>query len=133
VQLPGSGGGADIASLAHRLIVIMAHDKRRLRERVDFITSPGYGDGGDWRRRVGLVRGGPSVIITTLGVFRFVAGDAVLVSYHPTTSVDEIAANTGWTLTVADDVHPTALPSANELRIIREYDPQGFWTRRGTD
>jgi glutaconate CoA-transferase subunit B len=133
VQLPGSGGGADIASLAHRLIVIMAHDKRRLRERVDFITSPGYGDGGDWRRRVGLVRGGPSVIITTLGVFRFVAGDAVLVSYHPTTSVGEIAANTGWTLTVADDVHPTALPSANELRIIREYDPQGFWTRRGTD
>src|SRR5207244_6321217 len=47
VQLPGSGGGADIASLAHRLIVIMAHDKRRLRERVDFITSPGYGDGGE--------------------------------------------------------------------------------------
>jgi glutaconate CoA-transferase subunit B len=133
VQLPGSGGGADIASLAHRLIVIMAHDKRRLRERVDFITSPGYGDGGDWRERVGLPRGGPSVLITTLGVFRFVAGDAVLVSYHPASSVDEIAANTGWTLTVADDVRPTVLPSANELRIIREYDPQGFWTRRGTD
>src|SRR4029078_2407237 len=54
VQLPGSGGGADIASLAHRLIVIMAHDRKRLRDRVDFITSPGYGDGGDWRTRVGL-------------------------------------------------------------------------------
>ncbi|PYR33565.1 MAG: CoA-transferase, partial [Acidobacteria bacterium] len=27
VQLPGSGGGADIASLAKRLIVIMAHEK----------------------------------------------------------------------------------------------------------
>jgi glutaconate CoA-transferase subunit B len=133
VQLPGSGGGADIASLAHRLIVIMAHDKRRLRERVDFITSPGYGDGGEWRQRVGLPRGGPSVLITTLGVFRFVAGQAVLVSYHPATSIDEITANTGWTLTVADDVRPTALPTANELRIIREYDPQGFWTRRGAD
>ena len=133
VQLPGSGGGADIASLVHRLIVIMAHDKRRLRERVDFITSPGYGDGGEWRRRVGLVRGGPSVLITTLGVFRFVAGDAVLVSYHPTSSVDEIAANTGWTLTVADDVRVTDPPTAEELRIIRDYDPQGFWTRRGTD
>jgi glutaconate CoA-transferase subunit B len=133
VQLPGSGGGADIASLAHRLIVIMAHDKRRLRERVDFITSPGYGDGGEWRRRVGLVRGGPSVLITTLGVFRFVAGDAVLVSYHPTSSVDEIAANTGWTLTVADDVRVTDPPTAEELRIIRDYDPQGFWTRRQTD
>ena len=131
VQLPGSGGGADIASLAHRLIVIMSHDKRRLRERVDFVTSPGYGDGAGWRERVGLPRGGPSVLITTLGVFRFVAGDAVLVSYHPTSSVDEIASNTGWTLTVADDVRETEPPSAAELRIIREYDPAGFWTRRG--
>ncbi|TMG53128.1 MAG: hypothetical protein E6H84_12685, partial [Chloroflexi bacterium] len=40
VQLPGSGGGADIASLAERLIVIMPHDRRRLREKVDFVTSP---------------------------------------------------------------------------------------------
>jgi len=133
VQLPGSGGGADIASLAHRLIVIMAHDRRRFRERVDFITSPGYGEGGDWRRRVGLVRGGPSVLITTLGIFRFVAGEAVLVSYHPGSSVDEIAKNTGWTLAVAKDVRETEPPSAAELRIIREYDPLGFWTRRGTD
>jgi glutaconate CoA-transferase subunit B len=73
------------------------------------------------------------VLITTLGVFRFVAGEAVLVSYHPASSVDEIAANTGWALTVADDVRETQPPSAEELRIIREYDTQGFWTRRGAD
>ena len=133
VQLPGSGGGADIASLAHRLIVIMAHDKRRLRERVDFMTSPGYGDGGDWRARVGLPRGGPSVLITTLGVFRFVDGRAVLASYHPSSSVDDVRANTGWELKVANDVHETAAPSSEELRIMRQYDPQGFWTRRGAD
>jgi glutaconate CoA-transferase subunit B len=131
VQLPGSGGGADIASLAHRLIVIMAHDKKRLRERVDFITSPGYGDGPDWRARVGLPRGGPSVLITTLGVFRFVEGRAVLASYHQTTSVDEVRANTGWELKVAHDVHETEPPSAEVLAIIRGYDPQGVWTRRG--
>ena len=131
VQLPGSGGGADIASLAHRLIVVMAHDKRRLRERVDFVTSPGYGEGGSWRSRVGLPRGGPAVIITTLGVFRFVQGEAVLVSYHPTSSLEEIVQNTGWALSVAEDVRETASPSATELRIIREYDPHGFWTRRG--
>src|SRR5919201_1844826 len=34
VKLPGSGGGADIACLAQRLIVIMAHEKKRLRDRV---------------------------------------------------------------------------------------------------
>jgi glutaconate CoA-transferase subunit B len=131
VALPGSGGGADIASLAHRLIVIMPHDRRRLVARVDFITSPGYGDGGDWRRRVGLVRGGPSVLITTLGVLRFAGGEAVLESYHPSSSVDDIRANTGWDLRVSQGVHPTALPSAEVLSIIREYDREGFWTRRG--
>ena len=131
VQLPGSGGGADIASLAHRLIVIMAHDKRRMRTKVDFITSPGYGEGGDWRARVGLPRGGPSVLITTLGVFRFVDGEAVLVSHHPGSSVDEIRKSTGWPLRVADDVHETEPPSAEVLDIIRGYDPEGFWTRRG--
>jgi acyl CoA:acetate/3-ketoacid CoA transferase beta subunit len=73
------------------------------------------------------------VLITTLGVFRYVAGEAVLVSYHPASSVDEIAANTGWTLTVADDVRATEPPTPTELGIIREYDPQGFWTRRGAD
>jgi len=131
VALPGSGGGADIASLAHRLIVIMPHDKRRLRERVDFITSPGYGDGKGWRERMGLVRGGPAVVITTLGVFRFVDGEALLVSYHPTSSVDDIRANTGWPLRVASDVRPTEAPTPEVLEIIRGYDPQGFWTRRG--
>jgi glutaconate CoA-transferase subunit B len=130
-QLPGSGGGADIASLAGRLIVIMPHDKRRLRERVDFITSPGYGDGGAWRAKVGLPRGGPAALITTLGVFRFVDGEAVLVSYHPMSSVDDVRASTGWELRVADDVHVTEPPSAEALRVIRDYDPHGFWTRRG--
>lgn len=131
VALPGSGGGADIACLAHRLIVIMPHDKRRLRERVDFITSPGYGTGGDWRQRVGLPRGGPSVLITTLGVFRFEEGEAVLASYHPSSSVDDVRANTGWEIRVSKDVRETERPSPDVLAIIRSYDPQGFWTRRG--
>lgn len=131
VALPGSGGGADIASLAHRLIVIMPHDKRRLVERVDFITSPGYGDGGDWRARVGLARGGPSVLITTLGVFRFQKGEAVLETYHPGQSVETVRANTGWELAVAPNVRETAMPDREVLDIIRGYDPQGFWTRRG--
>ena len=131
VQLPGSGGGADIASLAKRLIVIMPHDRRRLRERVDFITSPGYGSGGEWRRSVGLPRGGPAVLITTLGVFRFASGEAVLESYHAHSTAAECVANTGWPLRVGPEVRQTEPPSAEVLTIIRDYDPEGFWTRRG--
>jgi glutaconate CoA-transferase subunit B len=131
VKLPGSGGGADIACLAQRLVSLMEHDRRRLRERVDFITSPGYGDGSpDWRERQGLVRGGPSAVITTLGILRFDAShEAYLASYHPFTTVSEVRAATDWPLTVADDCGPTRAPTRDELRLIREADPHGFWTR----
>ena len=132
VKLPGSGGGADIASLAQRLVALMEHEPRRLRERVDFVTSPGYGDGSaDWRQRQGLVRGGPSAVITTLGVLRFDAStrEAYLASYHPFSSAAEVQAATGWPLHVAEDCQPTPAPSRDELRLIREADPNGFWTR----
>ena len=45
VRLPGSGGACDIASLAKRFVVLLEHDRRRLPERVSYVTSPGYGDG----------------------------------------------------------------------------------------
>jgi glutaconate CoA-transferase subunit B len=131
VKLPGSGGAADIAALARRFVMIMQHEKRRLRERVDYITSPGYGDGSaGWRQQVGLTGGGPSALITTLGVFGFEDGEAVLRSYHPFTTIAEIAAATGWPLRAVPEVPPTPAPTADELAIIRAYDPGGFWTGR---
>jgi glutaconate CoA-transferase subunit B len=131
VKLPGSGGGADIASLAGRLAIIMAHDRRRFPERVSCVTSPGYGDGGDWRRRVGLPRGGPAAVITTLAVLGFApeTHEMVLRSWHPGADPDTVRANTGWGLQLAPDARETVPPTADELRIIRECDPQGFWTR----
>lgn len=130
VKLPGSGGGADIASLAGRLAIIMAHDKRRFPARVSYITSPGYGDGGAWRTRVGLPRGGPAAVITTLAVLGFepTTHEMELRSWHPGASRDAVRANTGWDLRVATDARETPPPTGDELRIIRECDPQGFWT-----
>ncbi|MBI1963974.1 MAG: hypothetical protein HYS37_11425, partial [Candidatus Rokubacteria bacterium] len=131
IKLPGSGGAADIAALAGRLLIIMSHERRRFTPRVDYVTSPGYGEGGDWRARVGLPRGGPAAAITTLGVLRFRLDtrEAYLDSYHPGTSVAEVRANTGWDLKVAEGLGETPPPTADELQIIREVDPQGFWTR----
>jgi glutaconate CoA-transferase subunit B len=130
-KLPGSGGAADIAALAGRLLIIMQHERRRFVPRVDYVTSPGYGEGGDWRARVGLPRGGPVAAITTLGVLRFRPDtrEGYLDSYHPGTSVAEVRANTGWDLLVGEGVRETPPPTADELRLIREYDPEGFWTR----
>lgn len=129
-RLPGSGGACDIASLAHRFVVLLEQSKRRLPARVSYITSPGNGDGAGWRKRVNLQRGGPSAVITTKAVLRFdTSGEAYLASTHPDVSVDEVLANTGWTLRVADDVHVTPAPTAQELKAIREYDKEGFWTK----
>ena len=129
IRLPGSGGACDIASLAQRFVVLLDHDKQRLPERVSYITSPGNGDGGKWRQRVGLPRGGPSAVITTKAVLRFNDdGEAYLASVHPSVSVDDVVNNTGWQLRVSDDLMQTPEPSAAELNSIREYDKQGFWT-----
>jgi glutaconate CoA-transferase subunit B len=130
IRLPGSGGACDIASLAQRFVVLLEHSKQRLPERVSFLTSPGNGDGADWRRRMGLPRGGPSAVITTKAVMRFGEdGEAYLSSVHPDIEVDDVCSNTGWKLRIADQLAATSEPSAEELRVIREYDKEGFWTR----
>jgi glutaconate CoA-transferase subunit B len=130
-RLPGSGGAADIAALARRHVVIMAHERRRFVPRVDYVTSAGHGHGADWRRRVGLPGGGPTALITTLGVFRCdpSRGEMVLASVHPGVRLDEVQAQTGWPLVTAADLHQTPPPSAEALAIIRRFDPDGFWTR----
>ncbi|GAC1660724.1 MAG: hypothetical protein NVS9B15_24570 [Acidobacteriaceae bacterium] len=76
-----------------------------------------------------MPRGGTSAVITTRAVLRFAAdGEAFLASHHPLCSVEEIQANTGRALKIADDVKPTPAPTERELAAIREYDTEGFWT-----
>ena len=130
-RLPGSGGACDIACLARRTVVLLAHDRGRLTERVRYITSPGYGSGNGWRRAQGLpTNSGPAAVITTLGVIRFGEdGEAFLASVHPGVSVEEILANTGWTLRVGDELAETLAPSDEALAVMRELDPNRFWTR----
>ena len=132
VKLPGSGGGADIAVLSRRWVTLMSHERRRLVERVSFVTSPGYGDGSPgWRKRNGLLGAGPTAIITTLAVLRFPegGGEAYLDSVHPGHTVPEVRAETGWDLSAVDGVAETAGPTEEELAAIRKFDPEGFWTR----
>src|SRR5688572_33032691 len=84
IRLPGSGGAADIATMAKRCIIIMNHEKRRFARNVLFITSPGFGRAGRGRLKNGLSGGGPSKVITSLGIFSFDAtGEMLLSSLHP--------------------------------------------------
>jgi len=120
VRLPGSGGGGDIASLAGRTVLIMEHEPRRFRERVDYVTSPGHFPG---RRR-----GGPATLITTLGVFDLTGGRVQAVTLHPGVTPEQVRQATGFELSIDEGIPATMAPSADELAYIRKADPNGFWT-----
>jgi len=128
VKLPGSGGAADIAAMAKRLIAIMNHEKHRLVERVGYVTSPGYLDGGETRRRAGL-SGGPAAVITDRCVLRphGATRELHVASVHPGHSFDEIRDNTGWDVKAAPGMAETPVPSAAEMTALHKIDKDGFW------
>ena len=128
IKLPGSGGAPDIAAMAQRLIIVINHQKHRLVERVDYITSPGFLDGGDARVRAGLPGGGPAVVITDRAILRPFGPDNELhlASINPGHTLQEITENTGWKLKSIPDLGETAPPTAEELAALHRIDKEGF-------
>ena len=129
VKLPGSGGAPDIAAMARRLIIIINHEKHRLVEKVDFITSTGYLDGGEARKNAGLPGAGPAVIITDRAILRPHGPDNEfhLASIHPGHTTEEVIQNTGWTLRLAPEMEETPAPTKAEMEALRHIDKEGFW------
>jgi glutaconate CoA-transferase subunit B len=107
----------------------MRHEPRKLRERISFITSPGYLDGGDTRAQARLA-GGPSRVITDKAVLGFEPESKrmMLLSIHPGTTLDDVLANTGFAPIVPAHLPVTQPPTAEQLRLIREViDPQRMY------
>jgi len=126
VRLPGTGGANDIISLCREVMILTVHEKRRFSERVDFVTSPGYLSGGDARRRSGLLFGGVSRMITTLGVFDFEPDSRRmrLIAVHPGVTPEDVQANTGFEVLVSRELATTEPPTEKELGILRMLDPK---------
>lgn len=122
VRLPGGGGAPEIAAMAREVIVIMRQSPRAFVEQLEFRSSVGYGDGPGDRERLGLPGGGPTVVITDLGVLRPdpELRELTLAQLHPGVSVEQATEATGWPLRVAPDVAQTPPPTAHELRVLRE-------------
>ena len=68
VRLPGAGGAPEIAASCREVIVVVRQSRRSFVERVDFVTSVGFGDGAGYRERLGLAGAGPRKVITDLGI-----------------------------------------------------------------
>ena len=126
VRLPGSGGANDIISLCREVMILTVHEKRRFTERVDFVTSPGYLEGGDARRRHGLLFGGVSRVVTTLGIFGFEneSRRLQLLALHPGCTLDQVRDNTGFEVLVSPNLTTTKPPTEEELGILRMLDPR---------
>ena len=135
VRLPGSGGANDIASHAKKILIIAPHEKRRFPERCDYITSPGYIDGPDGRKKVGLPVPYPDImVVTNLAVMSIekATGRLKVDKLMPGVSLQQVRANTGFEPLVAPEVLPVAPPSEQELRILREeVDPHGVYLKGG--
>jgi glutaconate CoA-transferase subunit B len=134
IRLPGSGGACDLACLSGRTVVLMSPAPRRFAERVHYVTSPGHGEGGDWRERNGVPGGGPAALVTTKATFGFDdGGELYLRTLHPGVDEGEVVSDFPWDLNTAADVTgepvgTTPAPSERELDLIRGFDPEGFWT-----
>ena len=129
-RLPGSGGACEIAVNVGRLFYIMRLSRRSFVERPDFLTSPGYVDGGDARQRLGMPGRGPQLVITDKALFNFANDqrEMQLLSLHPGVTLDEVRALAGWDLRLATSISETQPPTEDDLRIMRvELDPQGLY------
>ncbi len=127
VRLNGSGGANEIATGAKKYLLMVTHEKKRFNEKVAYISSPGYLDGGNTREKYGFPGGGPSAMITTLGILRPdpVTKEFILTGYYPFSSIEEIKENTGWDLKVAPDVQVIPEPTEKELENLRAVDVTG--------
>jgi glutaconate CoA-transferase, subunit B len=125
VRLPGGGGAPEIAASCRETLVMLEHTPRAFVERLDFVTTVGYGDGPGARERYGLTGRGVTAVITDLGVLEPdpATFELTLTLLHPGVTVEEVRAATGWELHVASRVEVGDAPSERELAALRSLRP----------
>ena len=126
VYVTGSGGANDVATGARETMVIMQQSRQRFLERVPFITAPGD--------RV-------KTVVSTLGVFEKPddSREFILTKYfsgaHKSSTenlIRNIKENCGWDLKVAREPEALSLPTPDELKLLRIFDPQKFYLKQRT-
>ena len=104
------------------------HSPRSFVADVDMASGVGH-DPSRWDEGVGRGSMDLRLVVSNLGVLDFGGPDHQMriTKTHPGVSIDDIQAQTGFELAVADDVSETPAPSDEQLRIIREdLDPHSI-------
>ncbi|MEU6700572.1 CoA-transferase [Pseudonocardia sp. NPDC046786] len=136
VRGPGTIGLVFSGGFKSSFIYTEHHTPRVFVDRVDFVSGPGWLDGGDSRSKVFRPESsGPRRVFTPLGVFDFEpeSKHMRLARLHPWTTVEQVQEATGFELPVADDLQVVEPPSAEDLHLLRtEVDTDGVLRRYGT-
>jgi len=133
VRFPGSGGANCISSCVPKILVISTHEKRRFPARVQFITSPGYIDGPDGRKKAGLRMAKPDIIVVTdLCVMEINpdTGRLELIKVMLGTTIDKVYENTGFKPKLRGKIEEVEVPTKRELKTLRdEVDPDHVYLK----
>ena len=125
-QMRGAGtvGICDLQSVKDIYIFLTAHERRRLPERVDFISMHGKRGYKEYH----LLGHGPKWIVTPKAIFDFDEETdlARLKAVFPGVSVEDVLENTGFEPIMPARVETVEPPRPEELRVLRsEIDPEG--------
>ena len=135
-RFTGSGGNADIGSMAHRTSFIILQEKRRFLERNEYTTTPGWWcwdfKTREWKPKQEVWKGtpfancGPDSVVTNMAVYRFDKNGIIyLETNHPGVSVAQVSENCGFDLNVERLKGETPPPTYKELFVLREFvDPE---------
>jgi len=119
--LVGSGGANDVASAAREVVVMLNQSRGRYLEQVPYITYPGD-----------RVR----TLVSTMGVFEKLGDDKELTLTEcfadPKLStleqrIKQVKEHCGWELKVAPKVKDVPTPTLDELKLLRLFDPKGYY------
>jgi glutaconate CoA-transferase subunit B len=126
VRFPGCGGACDAASYSGRTIIFMKQEKRKFVNRVDYVSTPGWILGPGGRAEAGLPEGGPTIVITDMGVMRFddQSKEMYLYSTYPGIDPKQIQEEMEIEIELSRAMEEKP-PTEEELALLRErIDPQ---------
>jgi len=111
-RITAAGGAPEFYSYARQTILTMKG--KGFVEKLPYFTSPGYLGGGDERDRSGRYTpgSGPSILITSKGIFKFheQTKEMYLDALFPGVSVEDVRADIPWDLQIPDPLDSFPFP-----------------------
>jgi len=124
-RITAAGGAPEFYAYARETILTMKG--KGFVEKLPYRTSAGFMGGGDERERSGRYTpgSGPSVLITSKGIFKFhkETKEMYLDALFPGITMDDVRADIPWDLQVADKIQSFPVPDDEEIDFLRRFSP----------